>query len=104
MKKLRPARIEIELEGVRAVLEGCSHDVSDGDFWICEDKKIKKLLDLKTRICILDDVIPYPPIPLEGDWPIEAGRVVAQELGAKIIREEPMVPGDPIPYDPNLLC
>ncbi len=99
---LKEARIEIEYHGVRAVLEGLGTS-PPRRFWECEDPRIRSYLDAVTSLCIIRDNLIEEPEPMFiSNWAIEAGRIVARKVGAKIISEEPYKIIKPLPdIDPE---
>lgn len=92
------ARIVIEYQGVRAVLEdhGTPFD-GERQFWQCDDPSTKRYLDCITSLAILQDELEAPCHLFIDNWAIEAGRLVAKKLGAKIISEEPYKIIRPLP-------
>ena len=101
--KYRLSRIEIEVYGARAVLEGSAHDLENGRFWRSDNPRLKEMLDWETYQCIRIDRVLASPFPLLfTNWAIEAGRLVAERLRAagmnvRIIEEVPFEIYEPAP-------
>lgn len=92
------ARIVIEYQGVRAVLEGHgTPPYARRRFWQCDDPRVKRYLDSVTSLGVLREEIAEPQPLFIDNWALEAGRIVADKVGAKIIWEEPYRIIKPLP-------
>jgi|YNPMSStandDraft_1061717.scaffolds.fasta_scaffold35917_2 hypothetical protein len=81
------SEIEVELWGYRAILQNPVPFVDRYSYWICPDPGVKAALDLETMRAFeegqcVSSTTGFP------DWATTVGRVVAQRIGAKIVREK----------------
>ncbi len=84
---LSEIELEIEYYGARAILVNPPPPwTTRNNLWICDDKYAKAELDWHTVECFKERLCPESPRGF-ANWAIMVGKVVAERVGAKIIRE-----------------